>query len=531
MQKYSNANSYAECVLEFAQTIGDRVALKSPEASCTYAELAEQAGRYAAILRDLGVQRGDRIAILTTPRVDSVVLLIAMNMVGAIWVCLNPQYRLREFQYVIEDAQPSLLFHISGFEGRSYLEDVEALKAQNPCLTEVICLDDGATPGKRFGDLKAVTGRAPFQMEADRDRRFDAAVIVYTSGSSGNPKGAVLPNHGMMERGRGYNKIWPLAEYPIVFDFYPLNHVGGLGWVMGYGLVGGGTVYIEPRFNQETFGVTVRREKINVLQGPPMLYQMLLGKAEFDTADYASVQWLLYSGASMPVELLRRIDDLGWKYSPIYGLTECCGGVTCTYPEGDSLETLATTIGHAIYADEIRIVTPEGRPAKPGEQGEIQVERSRCMLEYFNRPEATAAAFTDDGYFKTGDIAEVGERGYVRFVSRMSEMFKSGGYNIYPREVEAVLEEHPAVGLAAVISLPHPLYAEVGLAYVLPTTESSDPPTGEALRDWCRDRMANYKVPKRIVVASTLPQLPSGKVDKVELKKVAAAELNLEEIR
>src|SRR5690606_15344192 len=153
----------------------------------------------------------------------------------------------------------------------------------------------------------------------------------------------------------------------------------GLGWVMGYGLVGGGTVYIEPRFNQETVGVTVRRGKINGLQGPPMLYQMLLGKAGVGTADYDAVQALLYSGASLHVELLRRIDDLGWKYSPIYGLTECCGGVTCTYPEGDSLETLATTIGHAIYADEIRIVTPEGRPAKPGEQGEIQVERSRCM--------------------------------------------------------------------------------------------------------------------------------------------------------
>jgi len=176
-------------------------------------------------------------------------------------------------------------------------------------------------------------------------------------------------------------------------------------------------------------------------------------------------------------------------------------------------------------------MTAEGRLAQPGEQGEIQVERSRCMLEYFNRPEATAAAFTADGYFRTGDIAEVGERGYVRFVSRMSEMFKWGGYNIYPREIEAVLEEHPAVGLAAVISLPHPLYAEVGLAYVLPTTESIAPPTGDALREWCRTRMANYKVPKRIVVASTLPQLPSGKVDKVELKKVAATELNVEEIR
>jgi len=206
MQQYSNANSYAECVLEFARTIGNRVALKSPEASCTYAELADRASHYAAILRDLGVERGDRIAILTTPRVDSVVLLIAMNMVGAIWVCLNPQYRLREFQYVIEDAQPSLLFHISGFEGRSYLEDVEALRERNPCLTDIICLDDGATPGKRFSELKAVTGREPFEMESGRDRRFDAAVIVYTSGSSGNPKGAVLPNHGMMERGRGYNK-------------------------------------------------------------------------------------------------------------------------------------------------------------------------------------------------------------------------------------------------------------------------------------------------------------------------------------
>ena len=521
----SRENSYAECVLGFAETIGDRLAFKSPTVSYSYGELADAARHHAAILRDLGVKRGDRVAILTTPRAESLMLLIAMNMIGAVWVCLNPQYRLREFQYVIEDALPSLFLYISGFEGRSYEQDVTALVRDNSCIKSAVCIEGEDFTGIHLDDLVAEEGRAPYEMERGRDRRLDPAVIVYTSGSSGNPKGAVLPNYGLMERGRAYNTNWPVSDYPRVFNFHPVNHVGGLGWIFGHGLVGGGTNYIEPRFNQETYGASIKRERINILQGPPMIYQILLGRADFDPEDYRSVEWLLFSGAAMPMDLLGKIDALGFRYGPTYGLTEACGGITFTYRDGaDSPETLATTIGRSFNEGEFRIVTDDGRIAGPSERGEIQIERSRCMLEYFNRPEATAAAFTEDGYFRTGDIGEMGERGYARFISRKSEMFKSGGYNIYPREIEAVLEEHPKVGLAAVISLPHALYSEVGIAYVLPTSDDIVPPVSEELKQWCRERMANYKVPKRFIVARELPQLGSGKVDKVTLRAKALAE-------
>ena len=524
MPEISEENSYAECVLRFAETIGDRLAFTSPTTNYTYRELSAAALHHAAILRDLGVKRGDRVVVLTTPRAESMMLMIAMNMIGAIWVCLNPQYRLREFQYVVEDAQPTLFLYISEFEGRSYEPEIRALVADNRCIKQAVCIDGTPFVGVHLDNLAAEDGRARYEMDFTRDRRFDAAVIVYTSGSSGNPKGAVLPNFGLMERGRGYNEHWPTKDYPRVFEFYPLNHVGGLGWVSGFGLAGGGTIHFDVRFDAETYGETIRRERINVLQGPPTIYQILLARDDFDFSDYEGVEWMLFSGASMPVELLRKMQTLGIGFSPIYGLTEACGGLTFTYPDGDSIETLATTIGCSFIPDEVRVVRPDGTVAGKGEQGEIQIERSRCMLEYFNRPEATQSAFTSDGYFKTGDIAEVGERGYARFICRMSEMFKSGGYNVYPREIEVVLEGHPAVGLAAVISMPDQLYAEVGVAYVVPDTEATAEPTADELRKWCRERMANFKVPKHFIVRRNLPLLPSGKADKVQLRQDALEE-------
>lgn len=205
-----------------------------------------------------------------------------------------------------------------------------------------------------------------------------------------------------------------------------------------------------------------------------------------------------------------------------YGMTETCGSVTYAKKDGNNRGVMLNTIGYPTPPGEVRVARADGTDSDVGEDGEIQVRARYCMKGYFERPEATEAAFSEE-WFKTGDIARLRADGSIEFAGRMSEMFKSGGYNVYPREVELAIEEHPDVGLCAVIDVPDPLFNEIGWAYVLQQPHKHV--DGDTLKAWCSQRLASYKIPKRFVVLDELPMLPVGKVDKVTLKKNARTEL------
>jgi fatty-acyl-CoA synthase len=207
----------------------------------------------------------------------------------------------------------------------------------------------------------------------------------------------------------------------------------------------------------------------------------------------------------------------------VYGLTEGTGSITYSDPDAD-VETLSTTIGRPDPELNVRLIKSDGQPCSIGEEGEVQVCHPSVMAGYFNRPQATSATFTADGYLRTGDVALLLPDGNLRLVGRLKEMYKSGGYNIYPREIELCLESHPDVALAAVIGMPDPLYQEVGHAFVLP--QPGHAPTATDLLAWCRSHLANYKVPKTITVAAHLPMLPVGKIDKQALKAQSTTRTN-----
>lgn len=228
-----------------------------------------------------------------------------------------------------------------------------------------------------------------------------------------------------------------------------------------------------------------------------------------------------WGGAALPMDALRCFRAMNLKLMLAYGQTECISNI-CWADEKFTDEQLTTTIGRPDPNQVVRLVNERMEPVAEGEPGEIITRHPAQMLGYFNSPEATAAAFTSDGSLRTGDVAVRLPDGTLRLVGRRSEMFKSGGYNVYPREVELCLEEHPSVALAAVIGIADPLYSEVGVAYVM-TNPRAESPSEEALREWCKTRLANYKVPKRFVIRGELPLLPIGKVDKQALKREAAS--------
>jgi acyl-CoA synthetase (AMP-forming)/AMP-acid ligase II len=243
---------------------------------------------------------------------------------------------------------------------------------------------------------------------------------------------------------------------------------------------------------------------------------MQLALPNFASYDLSGIELIIWEGAAMPVDVIERLRAICPRLATNYGMTETTSAITIVHPT-DDLDVLANTVGHAFEGVEIRLVGADGCVVAPGAPGEVQVRSIYNLLGYWRRPEATAEAFTADGWFRTGDVAEQRADGRYRLVGRLKEMYKSGGYNVYPREIEDAIHSHPDVIMAAVVSRPDPLWDEVGVAYVVARPGM----TANALEQYCRERLANYKLPKAFVRCDELPLLPIGKVDKVALKRRA----------
>jgi acyl-CoA synthetase (AMP-forming)/AMP-acid ligase II len=345
----------------------------------------------------------------------------------------------------------------------------------------------------------------------------DTPLLVYTSGSSGLPKGVLLRNQALVTRSLTQNKHWPVFP-PRTVNYLPINHIGGVHWISAFVLVGGGCERLVQRFKPGDLIELVERDRLNILLQPPTSYQMLSEYEGFGTSKLASLEWLVWSGGAMPADTVKRFRRPGLRLGCSYGQTETTGSVVYSDDKADH-EALTTAIGRPDPPGSVRICDEAGNLCPVDSIGEIQVVPQFVMGGYLNKPVETAEAFTLDRWLKTGDLGAWRSDGMIRFVGRASDGFKSGGYNIYPREIEMALEEHPAVQLAAVVGVPDPLYDRVGCAFLL--LESGARLGTEELRAWCRKRLANYKVPKRFLVRTELPLLAIGKVDKAALRKEA----------
>jgi acyl-CoA synthetase (AMP-forming)/AMP-acid ligase II len=280
-------------------------------------------------------------------------------------------------------------------------------------------------------------------------------------------------------------------------------------------MIGGGPIVFQERFNAGAMLALIEEEKVRVWGGVPTIFQMCVAHDDFGSADLSSIEQIAWGGAAMPAPVLERLllATGADRCTTGYGMTETTGGVMCTL-EGSDIEVLTTTVGAPIPGHEYRIVTDDGREAATGEPGEIRVRGDWMMAGYWNRPEATAETIDDEGWLHTGDLAVLRSDGNISIVGRLSEMFKSGGYNVYPREVELCLEEHPSVQMAAVVSVPDPLFDEVGHAFVVAPGDTD----ADDLLAHCLGSLARYKVPKEFHIVDGFPMLAVGKVDKKALR-------------
>lgn len=498
----------------------ETIALVLDDERMSYAALHNAVERLARALIAAGVRKGDRVATLQTPRPEYFVAFLAAASVGAIWIGLNPRYRLGELEHVVTDSQPALLITRLEIEGRRYDEEIAALRRVCPAMARVVAFDgepDGAAETMQ-DFLCAAESVSDEMLDAARNAcgGRDPCLIVYTSGSTGVPKGALLCHEAIASSGLEMNRNWPVDPYRAL-NFFPINHVGCLVDVSTPCFVFGGTMVFMEHFDARGSLELIEREKVTLWGSVPSTFQMQLALDDFSRFDLSAVQLIVWAGAVMPADLIEKLGAICPRRATNYGLTETTMAATIVEPT-DDLDILSRSVGLPVPGFDIRLADKHDQPVEPGQPGEIQTRSLYNLLGYWQRPDATAASFTADGYFRTGDLAEQRPDGRYRIVGRLKEMYKSGGYNVYPREVEEVLESHPAISLAAVVSAPDPMWQEVGIAYVIPDDDVSP----AELDAFCRHRLANYKIPKRFVIQSALPLLPIGKVDKVELKRRAA---------
>lgn len=525
-----SAPSLYHAVLHHAREAGERPAAAFGDETWSYGELVQDVERCADALTGLGVRAGDRVAMASTPRPEFLTVLLACQRLGAVWIGLNPKYREGELAFILEDSAPRIIFAIARHPDGDPVADLAAMARKRADLRAPLITigEETSSEHEAWGAFLA-RGKEPVCLAELSDPPVsarDAAVLVYTSGSTGKPKGAILPHeafaHCQTALSLADSADINFLHEPRIICNLPTNHVGCLTDTLGMTLLGGGLVVFMERFDPAAMPALMERYQVTILGGVPLMLQMLLTQADLQSADLSSLKAIGWGGAAMPGPVLDALARFETVLFTTYGLTEG-GSISTVTPYGADRDTLLNSVGRPAPDQDVRIVGADGTVLPQGEAGEIQIRGRGVMVGYWNNAEATRAVWTEDGWLKTGDVGAVRPDGAIELRGRLVEMFKSGGYNVYPREVELALEAHQGVAMAAVLGVAHPTYGEAGVAYVLPAAEVDE----DTLRAHCKAELAGYKVPQRIIVDPDPPLLPIGKIDKKALKP-AAEQLLLE---
>lgn len=467
----------------------------------TFAELASLVRRAAAGCAERGVHPGDRVALWGPNSLEWIVAALGALAAGAAIVPLNTRFKAEEAAYILDKSGATLTFVSPPFLGNDYA----AMLGGRPSAL----LDEGVWTA--YDEKPA----APLQPD-------DTGDIIFTSGTTGRPKGVVTTHAQTLRVFETWADVVGLRAADRYLVVNPFFHTFGYKAGIVACLLRGATIVPQAVFDVATTLDLIERERISVLPGPPTLYQSILDTPGRDARDLSSLRLAVTGAAVVPVVLVERMrDELGFDtVLTAYGLTESTGTVTMCRRDDDPV-TIATTSGRAIPDTEVRVVDGAGRSLPPGEAGEVVVRGYNVMRGYFEDPDATAKAIDADGWLHTGDIGVLDDRGNLRITDRLKDMYVVGGFNAYPAEIEQVLATHPSVAESAVIGVAEERLGEVGKAFVVPRPGASV--DGDELISWCRERMANYKVPRSVEVVDTLPRNASGKVLKVELRNRVGA--------
>jgi acyl-CoA synthetase (AMP-forming)/AMP-acid ligase II len=504
---------------------GETPAICDGDVTISWAELERVARRAAAAFVAAGLEPGDRAAIWAPNVWEWIPAALGIQLAGGVLVPLNTRYKGVEAAYILGRSGARVLVTMGEFLGTDYaglLRSAVDVAQELPQLSAVVTLrTDGEQGWDAFlasgdGVDPAVVDRRAAALTAD-----DLSDILFTSGTTGNPKG-VMETHGATLRAyQAWSEVVGLREGDRYLIVNPFFHAFGYkaGWLAA--MMRGATIHPQAVFDVDAVLERVAREHITMLPGPPTLFHSILDHPKRGDHDLSSLRLAVTGAAAIPVELIVRMrDELTFETIITgYGLTESCGIATmCRFD--DDPETIATTSGRAIPDVEVLVVDDEGKEVPRGQPGEVVVRGYNVMRGYLDDPTETAASVDADGWLHTGDVGVMDERGYLRITDRTKDMFIVGGFNAYPAEIENLMLRNPAIAQVAVIGVPDERMGEVGMAFVVLRPEAAATP--DEIVAWSRDVMANFKVPRVVEIVDALPLNASGKVLKTELRARAA---------
>jgi long-chain acyl-CoA synthetase len=493
------SRNLASVLTDTAAAHPDNVAVKLDDTELSYKLLDGASAHVAGLLRGKGVGAGDRVGIMLPNVPYFPIAYYGILRLGAVVVPMNVLLKGREVEFYLKDPEAKVVFAWHDF-AEAAETGAEAAGA------EVVLV--------KPGDFENIVGEAEPVTEVAERSGDDTAVILYTSGTTGTPKGAELTHDNLNSNVEAIlATLIQIKDDDVVLGALPLFHSFGQTCGLNSCMKAGGTLTLLPRFDPDKALDIIERDRVTVFEGVPTMYVAMLHSEKAGSADTSCLRLCVSGGSAMPGQVLRAFEDkFGCKILEGYGLSETSPVASFNHPDK---ERKVGSIGTPIAGVEMRVVDEDGKDVEQGEVGEIAIRGHNVMKGYWNKPDATAETIKD-GWFHTGDMAKLDDDGYFFIVDRKKELIIRGGYNVYPREVEEVLYQHPAVQEAAVVGMPDDaLGEEVGAAVVL--KPGQDVPVDE-LRDFVKNEVANYKYPRRIWLVDELPKGPTGKILKREVE-------------
>jgi fatty-acyl-CoA synthase len=481
---------------ERARVTPDRLALVSIETGerLTYAQLNERTERAAQTLRAL-LEPGERFGILAHNCFEFLELFFAAGRAGVIVVPLSTRATAHELTHIATDCDMRALFYTNEF---AEIADALPIAIKLPAPESA----PASAPGAGANERSAHTMPGTRAGAGDPEQTY---CLLYTSGTTGKPKGVMIPKRQLYWNGYNTAINWSLRDDDVSPIFTPLYHAGGIAAFLIPIFCAGGTIVLHKSFDTTQVWRTIEQERCTVVLGVPTIWKLLMDAPEFATADLKHVRWFISGGAPLPQYIIDAYQKRGVVFKQGYGMTEV--GVNCfTMTVEDSFRKPGS-IGKPMLFTEVKLENMDG------DVGEMYIRGPHVSLGYWNNEEATRAAYGDDGFFRTGDLARRDEDGFFYIAGRRKEMFISGGVNVYPAEIEAELVTHPSVSDAAVVAIPDDTWGEAGVAFIVGNISSDD------LTAYLGLRLAKYKLPRRFVFVDALPRTPYGKVEKEKLRQ------------
>ncbi len=518
----------SQVLSETAAHFPERLALISDKQRLSYRDLDARVSHVARGLIEVGVQKTDKVGLWMPNIPEWVIAYFAIARIGAVVVPMNTRYKPHEVQYILDNSEATTLFMVDTFVDIDYRSMIKSVQNSLPHLQNIIVVgdtDEGMHPFaaiERVGEEHLADSRL-----AEREKEcapLDNVFILYTSGTTGNPKGAMLSHNNIAENAKQVTAVLHATEEDIFLLAVPFFHC--FGCVMGItgAITWGASIVPMTVFKAKEALELVERERVSVLYGVPTMFVLELEeyhKGKIDGASYNvdSLRTGIMAGAPCPVEVMRgTMDDLHCNVSIAYGLTEASPVITMTRFD-DSIEQRVETVGKALPGIEVKIVDDAHTPVPTGGMGELACRGYNVMLGYYKMPDKTAEAIDADGWLYSGDLATIDADGYVRIVGRKKDMLITGGFNVYPAEIEEYLFTHPKVQNVSVVGVADDVMGEVAVAYILPRDDVKIDP--QEIVDYCAGEIANFKVPRYVEIVETFPMTQSGKIQKFHLREQA----------